>query len=194
VASSTTPRSRDLGVPVPVVPPTGIPTGPDWSGTPGRRIQATARILKNVIEVQAGSESWIAFPLASAQSPLGRAIASLFSTRYEVRDPTAVDPVVATISYEIRRDEILIQVGEQKWRTRSALFGPTLLEYGRHRYFLHEKITGHFALLEEDEVVARGQCRFRSVVLEDYPAEMERFLAQLAVGLLIRTLVSELAL
>ncbi len=157
-------------------------------------ITATARVLKNYIQVDVGSQQWTARPMTSAQGGVSRAISALFSTRYQIFSDGASTEALATVSYEFKRDEILIQVGERKWRTRSSLFGPTFLEFDGTNYSIYEKITGRFAILHGEKVVAQGQCRFRSVTMNEYPPAMETFLAHLSVGILIRTLVSELAL
>jgi len=155
-------------------------------------IQATARVLQNVVELKVGDETWLAKPVGSGTSPLARRITSLFSTVYETFRPTEPDVVHSTVSYYPKKDEILIQVGEQKWKTRSSMFGPILFEFGGRNYELHEKLTGRFGILSEGTVVASGELGFRSCVLRDSPPELEGFFASLAVGLLARTLVWEM--
>lgn len=81
---------------------------------------------------------------------------------------------------------------EEKWRTRSSRLGPAEFDYEGRTYSLHEKITGKFSIILDGEVVATGDCRFRSVSIPTYPPTMEAFLSRLAVGLLVRTLFWEL--
>lgn len=151
-------------------------------------IQATARILQNLIEVQVGTAQWTAAPVVPSSGAVGRRLAALLSTVYEIRRPEAPETVHSTVSYHPKRDEILIQVGEQKWRTRSTLLGPTTFEYGGLQYSIVEKLTGRFALFRGEAPIAEGELRFRSCLLREYPPELEAFLANLSVGYLIRSL------
>ncbi len=155
-------------------------------------IQATARILQNVVELRMGDESWICRPVGSDSAQLTRRIASLFSTTYETFRASEPNVVHSTVSYSPKKDEILVQVGEQKWRTRSSLFGPITFEFGGRPYEIHEKLTGRFGILNGGQVVATGELGFRSCALRDSPPELEGFFANLALGLLIRTLVWEM--
>ena len=155
-------------------------------------VTATARILKNYILVEAGKERWIARPLASGQSQITRAISALFSTHYQLTSENEPAKVLANVHYDPKRDEILVQVEEEKWHTKSSLFGPSTFVFNGVKYVIQEKITGRFAILAEDQVVIQGVCRFRSVMMPEYPPEMERFLGNLAVGLLVRLLFWEL--
>jgi hypothetical protein len=125
--------------------------------------------------------------------PIAQAISTLFSTYYSVYDSNeeGAKPT-ANVSYYPLKDEILIQIGEQKWRTRSDILGPSKVTFEDVEYVIHEKITGRFSIMDGNNVAAEGVCRFRSVVVNSYPKKMEAFLAYLAVGLLIRTLFGEL--
>ncbi|HEV2316849.1 MAG TPA: hypothetical protein VGV89_04660 [Thermoplasmata archaeon] len=151
-------------------------------------IQAVARVLKNVIEVQVGTETWTARPVVTATGALTKRIAALFSTVYEVVRPAEPDAVHATVSYHPKKDEILIQIGEQKWHTRSSLFGPTTFEYGGISYTIVEKLTGKFAILRGEALIAQGEVGFRRCMLREYPPEFEVFLTNLCLGYLVRVL------
>jgi hypothetical protein len=152
-------------------------------------IRATARVLRNVIEMEVGGEPWTCQPVADgAGGALSHRIALLFSTRYETKRPADGGQVHSTVTYQPKKDEILIQVGEQKWRTTSTVFGPITFEYGGSSYAITEKLTGRFGILKGTELVATGELLFRTAVIRDYPPEMEGFLANLALGYLIRTL------
>ena len=153
-------------------------------------IQATARVLRNVIEMEVGGEVWTCRPVSGseAQTGISRRIALLFSTTYETLRTTDGGKVHSTVSYQPKKDEILIQVGEQKWHTRSSVFGPMTFEYGDITYTVSEKLTGRFGILRGDELVAAGELGFRSCSLRDYPAEFEGFLANVVLGYLIRNL------
>ena len=155
-------------------------------------IRATARVLQNVVELSVGEESWIGRPVASGTSALTRRITSLFSTTYETFRSVEPETVHSTVSYHPKRDEILVQVGEQKWRTKSSLFGPITFEFGGLPYELHEKLTGRFGISHQGRIVATGELGFRSCVLRDAPPELEGFFANLALGLLVRTLTWEM--
>jgi hypothetical protein len=155
-------------------------------------IQATARILKNVIEVQVGDAVWVGRPIEAEQGGLGAKIAALFSTEYHLYPPDAPTAVEATISYRARTDEIRIQVGEESWKTRSSTFGPMTIDYGGVTYTIHERLTGKFAILDGAAPVAVGQLGYRSCVVRDYRPELERFLAHLALGYVVRTLTWEM--
>jgi hypothetical protein len=155
-------------------------------------IQATARILKNVIEARVGEELWVARPVQSEQEGLGHRIAALFATEYHVYRVTAPNVVEATISYRAKADEIRIQIGEESWRTQSTTFGPMTVEYGGVHYIINERLTGRFAILDGERPVAVGQLGFRSCVVRDYPTELERFLGLLSLGYVIRTLTWEM--
>jgi hypothetical protein len=155
-------------------------------------IQATARVLKNIIEIQVGAETWTCRPVESEQPGLGRRIAALFSTDYVVYRSNAPNEVHSTVSYRAKSDEIRIQVGEDHWRTRSSAFGPMTVEYGGIHFTINERLTGRFAILRETEPVAVGQLGFRSCVIRDYPADLEVFLANLSLGYVIRTLTWEM--
>ena len=155
-------------------------------------IQATARVLHNVIEIKLAAESWECRPVSSAQNPLARRIAALFSTVYETYRSTEPAAVYSTVSYHPKRDEIIVQIGEQKWRTRSSPFGPMTFEYGGLAYAIHEKLTGRFSIVQEAKILATGELGFRTCTVRDPPAELEGFLANLALGYLIRNLFWEM--
>jgi hypothetical protein len=155
-------------------------------------IQATARVLQNVIEVRLGDEMWICKPVVSSTGTITRKIASLFATTYETFRSAEPAEVYSTVSYSPKKDEILIQIGEQKWRTKSSVFGPMTFEYRGEAYSIHEKLTGRFAILQGTNVVATGELGFRSCVIKEATPDLEGFLANLAVGYLIRTLVWEM--
>lgn len=154
-------------------------------------IEATARILKNIIEAQVGAEAWVARPVQAEQPGLGHRIAALFSTEYHVYRANAPEVVESTISYRSKADEIRIQVGDESWRTHSTTFGPMTVEYGAVRYVINERLTGRFAILDGSSPVGVGQLGFRSCSLRDYPPELETFLGHLAIGYVIRTLTWE---
>ncbi|MGI0053986.1 MAG: hypothetical protein ACREC5_01595 [Thermoplasmata archaeon] len=151
-------------------------------------IQATARVIQNRIELQVGEESWIGRPVVQATGALSRRIAALFSTVYEIRTVAEPEAVRSTVSYLPKKDEILIQIGEQKWKTHSTLFGPTTFEYGGLTYSIVEKLTGRFAILRGEEILAEGDLGFRSCSVRGYPPELEGFLASLCLGYLMRSL------
>ena len=152
-------------------------------------IRATARVLRNVTEMEVGGEAWLCQPVAeSGGGTLSRRIALLFSTRYETTRTADGGQVHSTVTYQPKKDEILIQVGEQKWRTKSTVFGPITFEYAGAGYTILEKLTGKFGVMKGTELVASGELLFRTAVIRDYPPEMEGFLANLALGYLIRTL------
>jgi hypothetical protein len=155
-------------------------------------IQATARVLQNIIEIQVGSERWVCRPVVTSTGAITRRIAALFSTVYETYRSTEPNEVFSTVSYHVKKDEIIIQVGEQKWRTKSSLFGPMLFDYGGVSYQVNEKLTGRFGVLQGATLVATGELGFRSCVVRDYPESLESFLGSLALGYLIRTLVWEM--
>jgi len=155
-------------------------------------IQATARVLQNVVEMKVGEETWVGRPVGSGTSALTRRITSLFATTYETFRSPEPTVVHSTVSYHAKKDEILVQIGEQKWRTRSSLFGPISFEFGGSAFEIHEKLTGKFGILTGGRLVASGELGFRSCALRDAPAELEGFFANLALGLLIRTLVWEM--
>jgi hypothetical protein len=155
-------------------------------------IQATARVLENIIEMRVGSEIWTCRPVVNVTGAFARRVAALFATVYETYRSTEPNEVHSTVSYHIKKDQILIQIGEQKWRTVSSLFGPMTFEYGGMAYSINEKLTGKFAILRGDEIVATGELGFRSCVIRDPAPDLERFFANLALGYLIRTLVWEM--
>ena len=155
-------------------------------------IQATARVLKNVNEISVGTETWLGRPAEAGEPGLGRRIAALFSTDYVVLRPTEPDQVFSSVSYRAKSDEIRIQIGEEVWRTRSTTFGPMTIDYGGVRYTIFERLTGRFAVTKGETPVAVGQLGFRSCVVREYPAELEVFLANLALGYVIRTLTWEM--
>ncbi len=151
-------------------------------------IQATARVLRNVVEMEVGGDVWLCRPVTGSASGISRSIALLFSTTYETLRQSAAETVHSTVTYHPKKDEILIQIGEQKWRTKSSLFGPMTFEYGGVNYSVNEKLTGRFGVLRGNDLVAAGELGFRTCSLRDYPPELEGFLANLALGYLIRTL------
>jgi hypothetical protein len=154
-------------------------------------IQATARILKNVIELKIGDEPWIGRPVQAEQAGLGHALAALFSTEYHVYRTAAPDVVEATVSYRAKADEIRIAVGEESWRTQSSTFGPMTVEYGGVRFTINERLTGRFAIARGESLVGVGRLGFRSCVIEQYPPELGTFFGFLALGYVIRTLTWE---
>jgi hypothetical protein len=155
-------------------------------------IQATARVLKNIVEIQVGEESWVGRPKEASESGLGRRIAALFSTDYLVFRANTPDEVHSTVSYRAKIDEIRIQIGEQHWQTHSTTFGPMTIEYGGVPLTINERLTGRFAVLRGKEPVAVGQLGFRSCTIRDYPADLEVFFGNLALGYVIRTLTWEM--
>ncbi len=155
-------------------------------------IQATARVLKNIVEIQVGAEAWVGRPKEAGEAGLGRRLAALFSTDYRVYRAEAQDEVHSTVSYRAKSDEIRIQIGEQHWRTHSTAFGPMTIEYGGVLFTINERLTGRFALLRGTEPVAVGQLGFRSCTIRDYPADLEVFFGNLALGYVIRTLTWEM--
>lgn len=155
-------------------------------------IQATARVLQNVIEIQVGAEPWVCRPVVTSTGAITRRIAALFSTVYETYRASEPTVVHSTVSYHPKKDEIIVQIGEQKWRTKSSVLGPMTFEYGGLSYSVWEKLTGRFGVLQGDKLVASGELGFRSCVVREYPGELEGFLANLALGYLIRTLVWEM--
>ena len=145
-------------------------------------IQATARVLRNVIEIRFDGESWEARPVVGATGTISRKIAALFSTTYETYRSTEPTTVRSTVSYSAKNDEIIIQIGEAKWRTRSSMFGPLKFEYGDVPYEIHEKLTGKFAIFRGTEIIARGELGFRSCEVHEHPAELTELLADLSQG------------
>lgn len=155
-------------------------------------IEATARILKNVIEVAVGADAWVARPVQAEQAGLGHRLAALFSTEYHVYRAATPTLVESTISYRAKADEIRIQVGEESWRTKSTTFGPMTVQYAGVNYTINERLTGRFAVSNGTAPVGLGQLGFRSCVIREYPAELEVFLGHLAIGYVIRTLTWEM--
>jgi hypothetical protein len=154
-------------------------------------ILATARVLKNVIEVNVGDATWEARPVQSEQSGVGAALAALFSTEYHTYLPDAPDRPHSTVSYQRKNDQIRIQVGDQHWRTTSTVFGPMAIDYNGRHFTINERLTGRFAIVQGQAPVATVQLGFRSCRIEQYPAELEPFLANLAIGYVVRTLTWE---
>ncbi|HEV2165498.1 MAG TPA: hypothetical protein VGS23_00745 [Thermoplasmata archaeon] len=155
-------------------------------------IRATARVLKNIIEIEIGPETWLARPVPSMSAPIARQLSSLFSTVYETFRPADQGSVHSIVSYHAKQDEIMVQMGETKWRTHSSAFGPLTFEYAGRAYEIHEKLTGKFAIFQDQKMVATGQLGFRSCVMNEYPADLEPFFANLSLGYLIRTLFWEM--
>ncbi len=155
-------------------------------------IQATARVLKNQIEVRIDSATWLGRPVEAEQQGMGHRLRALFSTEYHLYRPEEPETVAATVSYRPKSDEIRIQVGDESWKTKSTTFGPLTFEYGGATYTINERLTGRFAILEGGTVVATGQLGFRSCALRDYPPALETFLGYLALGYVIRTLTWEM--
>jgi len=155
-------------------------------------IQATARILKNVIEVRVGDAVWTGRPIEAEQGGLTGRIVALFSTEYHLYRPDDPAQAESTISYRRKTDEIRIQVGEESWKTRSSTFGPMTIDYGGVTYTIHEHLTGRFAILDGATPVAVGQLGYRSCEVRDYRPELERFLTHLALGYVVRTLAWEM--
>jgi hypothetical protein len=155
-------------------------------------IRAVARVTRNVIEIEVGTETWVAKPVPSLSAPIVRQISSLFSTVYEVFRPSDPKRPRATVSYGAKKDEILIQVGEQRVRTTSSVFGPMTFELDKVPFEVHEKLTGRFGIFRAGELVGTGQLGFRSCEIKESPPEYETLFADLALGYLIRTLFWEM--
>jgi hypothetical protein len=154
-------------------------------------IQATARVLKNVIEIKVGDVVWESRPVQSAQDRFGSRIAALFSTDYHTYVPPRLDEIHSTVSYRRKNDEIRIHVGGQSWRTVSTAFGPMTIDYNGVTFTINERLTGRFVVHRGTSIMAVGQLGFRSCTIDEYPPELEPFLANLALGYLIRTLAWE---
>ncbi len=155
-------------------------------------IQATARVLKNVIEIRVGELLWEGRPVQSAQEGLGSRVAALFSTEYHTYVPPEMDRVHSTVTYHRKNDELRIHVGDQTWRTVATTFGPMTIDYHGVHYTINERLTGRFVVLRGIDPVGVGQLGFRSCTIQDYPPELEPFLANLALGYVIRTLAWEM--
>jgi hypothetical protein len=151
-------------------------------------IQATARVLRNVIEIQIGERQVMAKP-EGAEGGISKKIAALFATVYHLDVGIEEEVESATVAYHPKKDEIVIMVGEGRWRTESAVFRPVSFSFRGETYHIYEKLTGRFAVVRgEEEIVGRGELGFRTLTLSDYPPELERFFALLALGYLIRAL------
>lgn len=155
-------------------------------------ITATARVLQNVIEMDVGGEPWLCKPVVTSTGAITRRIAALFSTVYETYRASEPATVHSTVSYHPKKDEIIVQIAEQKWRTKSSLFGPMTFEYGGLPYAVQEKLTGKFAVFQGEKLTAHGELGFRSCKVREYPNDLEGFLANLALGYLVRTLFWEM--
>ncbi|HXQ78771.1 MAG: hypothetical protein WB788_08350 [Thermoplasmata archaeon] len=155
-------------------------------------IRATARVLKNIIEVEVGPEVWTGRPVESGNPGLGQKIAALFSTEYFLERPGPHTDGKSLVTYRAKADEIRIQVGEDLWKTRSTVFGPLTVLYGGVEYTINERLTGRFAVLRGTEHVGVGRLGFRSCVIDEYPPALEVFLAHLALGYVVRTLTWEM--
>jgi hypothetical protein len=154
-------------------------------------IEATARVLKNVIELRVGAEEWTARPVG-ADAGLGRRIAALFSTEYLTYRSSEPSVVHSTVSYHAKNDEIRMQLGGTTIKTTSTAFGPLGLDYGGVHFTINERLTGRFTILRDKTVVGLGQLGFRSCILKEYPAELEVLFANLAIGYVVRTLTWEM--
>lgn len=155
-------------------------------------ISATARVLQNIIEMEVGDEKWTCRPVVSSTGALTRRIAALFSTVYQTYRSSEPEAVYSTVSYHPKKDEIIVQIGEQKWRARSSMLGPMTFEYGGLSYTVHEKLTGKFAVMQGEKLTATGELGFRSCKVRDYPGDLEGLLANLALAYLVRTLFWEM--
>ena len=155
-------------------------------------IHATARVMQNIVETRVGDEIWTCRPVAGSTNPLARRIQALFSTVYETFRSSNPAELHSTVSYHPKADEIIVQIGEEKWRTKSSVFGPLTFDYGGVHYTINEKLTGKFAIFNGAKVVATGELGFRSCIVRDYPPELEVILADLALGYLVRTLFWEM--
>ncbi|MGA9840350.1 MAG: hypothetical protein WBF81_03575 [Thermoplasmata archaeon] len=155
-------------------------------------IQATARVLKNVIEIKVGEVVWEGRPVQSAQEGFGHRLAALFSTDYHTYLPARPSEVHSTVTYHRKNDEIRIHVGEESWRTVSTAPGPMTIDYRGVKYVINERLTGRFVILRGTEPMGTGQLGFRSCTIDSYPPELEPFLANLALGYVIRTLAWEM--
>lgn len=155
-------------------------------------IQATARVLRNVIELEVGNDAWLGRPVEAETRGIGGRIAALFSTEFHVYRVAEPETLLSTVSYRAKSDEIRIQVGPESWKTRSSTFGPLTIDYGGVSYSISERLTGKFAILDAGTLIATGQLGFRSCVIRDYPAPLETFLGYLALGYVIRTLTWEM--
>jgi hypothetical protein len=155
-------------------------------------IEATARILKNVIEITVGEVVWDCRPVQATQEGLGSKIAALFSTEFYTYVPPNRDEIHSTVTYHRKNDEIRIHVAGQTWRTVSSQTGPMTIEYRGVKYSINERLTGRFVVLRGTDRMATGQLGFRSCKIQEYPPELEPFLANLSLGYVIRTLSWEM--
>ncbi|MGI0128676.1 MAG: hypothetical protein ACREDE_06220 [Thermoplasmata archaeon] len=155
-------------------------------------IQATARVLRNVIEIRVGDVVWECRPVQSSQEGIGSRIAALFSTDYHTYVPPRLEEIHSTVTYHRKNDEIRIHVGDEHWRTSSTAFGPMTIDYRGVQYTINERLTGRFAVLRGSDPMGVGQLGFRSCTIDEYPPELEPFLANLALGYVIRTLAWEM--
>lgn len=185
-------RSVELSVARPVVgrQKTVLSQAPETPQV-GTGISAVAKVLKNVVEVEVGDEKWLALPLSPWKEGILRALSNLFSTHYEVYRNGGEVPI-STVYYNPLEDQISIAAGEATWVTEAERFGPARVTYDGTEYTIYETVTGRFTIVGTDQPVIQGRAKFRSVSIDTCPEEMTVFLANLAIGILIRTLFSEL--
>jgi hypothetical protein len=155
-------------------------------------IQATARVLKNVIEIKVADVVWEGRPVQAGQDGFGSRIAALFSTEYHIYLPERPAEVHSTVTYHRKNDEIRIHVGDESWRTVSTTLGPMTIDYRGVKYVINERLTGRFAIVRGEAPMGEGHLGFRSCTIDKYPPELEPFLANLALGYVIRTLAWEM--
>jgi hypothetical protein len=155
-------------------------------------IEATARVLKNVIESKVGEEEWSARPSGAEEPGVARKIAALFATEYRTYRSSDPQTLHSVVSYHPKPDEIHIRLGETVVKTKGTAFGPLVLEYGGVQFTINERLTGRFSILRGTAPVASGQLGFRSCTIRDYPADLEILFGNLAIGYVIRTLTWEM--
>lgn len=153
-------------------------------------ITVIARLLKNDITIDVNGTKYIARPSGWNFKGTYHRLKRLFTLKYEIYDSR--ENLTAIVVYDDIHDEILIQKGEQKWKTKSAMFSPTEFKYNEHTYMIHEKLTGLIYITCENEIVATGICGFKSVKFSKYNDELKDILPELAVGYCIKILTLDM--
>lgn len=147
-----------------------------------------------MITIETGKAELLAVPQPTLKGKIAGAISTLFSTHYAIyASADHVGPPLSHVTYYPLKDDILIQVGEEKWGTHSTEYGPSKITYNDVEYTIYEKLTGKFFITQYEALIAEGHTHFRSVIVDKYPPKLEDFMVNLSVAILVRLLLSPLS-
>ncbi len=148
-------------------------------------ISANASNTSSSFTVIVGEEVFDALPMGWDKRGISGAYLRFSTTTYEIYDEGK--HLRSVVEYTGKRDRIIIKYkGGEKVETQTSIFQPHNFRYEGETYSIVERVTGGLSIIHDGKVVAKGKCTFRSVVIKEYPENLEPIMPEMAVGFLIK--------